>query len=93
VDDPRQGPQIQRLVDELLAHGCELHAMEKLKRVPPPFGQDHPRAELLKHKGLALGAQPPENSTSSRQLLDWTEATLRATAPLVHRLDKRLNQP
>jgi uncharacterized protein (TIGR02453 family) len=92
VDDPRQGPEIHKLVDELLAQGCQLHAMEKLKRVPPPFAQDHPRAELLKHKGLALGAQPPENCSSSRLLLDWTEATLRATAPLVHRLDKGLNQ-
>jgi uncharacterized protein (DUF2461 family) len=92
VDDPRQGAQIQKLVDGLLAQGFELHAMEKLKRVPPPFAQDHSRAELLKHKGLALGVQPPEDCSGSRVLLDWTEATLRATAPLMHRLDKSLSQ-
>ena len=50
--------------------------MEKLKRVPPPYPQDHPRAELLKHKGLAVMAQPKDNVSGSRQFLDWAEAQL-----------------
>ena len=64
--------------------------MEKLKRVPPPYPQDHPRAELLKHKGLAVMAQPKDNVSGSRQFLDWAEARLRAAAPVVHLLDKAL---
>ena len=66
--------------------------MEKLKRVPPPYAQDHPRAELLKHKGLAVMAQPVANVSGSRELLDWAETELRAAAPLVHLLDKGLAQ-
>ena len=54
----RQGAQFQKLVDALVARGFQVAAMEKLKRVPPPYAQDHPRAELLKHKGLAVMAQP-----------------------------------
>jgi uncharacterized protein (TIGR02453 family) len=90
VADPKQGARMQRLVDALLADGCTIAAMEKLKRVPQPYAQDHPRAELLKHKGFAVMAQPEANVSGSREFLDWAEARLRAAAPLVHLLDKAL---
>src|SRR5207237_7438248 len=93
LDRVQSGAAIQRLVDGLLAQGFTIEAMEKLKRVPPPYPQDHPRAELLKHKGFAIMAQPTENVSSSRLLLDWAEAQLRAAAPLMHLLDKGLGQP
>jgi uncharacterized protein (TIGR02453 family) len=92
LDNPRHGAQFQKLVDGLLARGNQVAAMEKLKRVPPPYAQDHPRAELLKHKGLAVMAQPEQNVSSSRLLLDWAEAELRAAAPLIHLLDKTLSK-
>jgi uncharacterized protein (TIGR02453 family) len=92
LDSPRQGAQFQKLVDGVLARGNQLSAMEKLKRVPPPYAQDHPRAELLKHKGIAVMAQPEQNVSGSRQLLDWAETELRAAAPLIHLLDKALLQ-
>jgi uncharacterized protein (TIGR02453 family) len=93
LDVFQSGAEIQRLVDELLAQGFSVEAMEKLKRVPPPYPQDHPRAELLKHKGFAVMAQPTENVSSSRLLLDWAEAQLRAAAPLMHVIDKALTEP
>ena len=93
LDDSRRGAEIQTMVDRLLAQGCTVEAMEKLKRVPPPYTQDHPRAELLKHKGFAIMAQPEENVSSSRRLLDWAEAQLRAAAPLMHLLDTALVEP
>jgi uncharacterized protein (TIGR02453 family) len=92
VADPKQGARMQRLVDALLADGCTIAAMEKLKRVPQPYAQDHPRAELLKHKGFAVMAQPEANVSGSREFLDWAEARLRAAAPLVHLLDKALTR-
>ncbi len=93
LDRVQSGAAIQRLVDGLLAQGFTIEAMEKLKRVPPPYPQDHPRAELLKHKGFAVMAQPTENVSSSRLLLDWGEAQLRAAAPLIHAIDKALTEP
>jgi uncharacterized protein (TIGR02453 family) len=93
LDGVQSGAEVQRRVDELLAQGFSIEAMEKLKRVPPPYAQDHPRAELLKHKGFAIMAQPTENVSSSRLLLDWAEAQLRAAAPLMHVIDKALTQP
>jgi len=93
LDRVQSGAELQRLVDGLLAQGFTIEAMEKLKRVPPPYPQDHPRAELLKHKGFAVMAQPTENVSSSRLLLDWAEAQLRAAAPLIHAIDKALTEP
>jgi len=61
LDDKRTGARFQTLVDGLLAQGFSIEAMDKLKRVPSPYAQDHPRADLLKYKGLAVMAQPAEN--------------------------------
>src|SRR5438876_9540170 len=61
LDHPQRGAEIKRMVDLLLAQGYSIEAMEKLKRVPSPYAQDHPRAELLKHKGFAVMAQPTEH--------------------------------
>jgi uncharacterized protein (TIGR02453 family) len=91
IDDGRTGSEIQRLVDQLLARGCTLSSWEGLKRVPAPYPQDHPRAELLKRKGLAIVAQPRQDVTASRAMLDWAEVELRAAAPLMNLLDRRLN--
>jgi uncharacterized protein (TIGR02453 family) len=91
LDDPREGATIQDMVDRLVADGFKLEAMEKLKRVPPPFAQDHPRGELLRHKGLAVVSQAGEDVAASRALLDWAEVRLRAAAPLIHRLDTFLS--
>jgi uncharacterized protein (TIGR02453 family) len=92
VDHPKLGAQFQNLVDQLLAQGCTVAAMDKLKRVPPPYPQDHPRADLLKHKGFAVLAQPKDNVSGSRLLLDWAEGQLRAAAPLMHLLDKTIRE-
>jgi uncharacterized protein (TIGR02453 family) len=92
LDSPL-GAKVQQQVNRLVALGFGLEAMEKLKRVPPPYAQDHPRGGLLKHKGLALAVQPAEGISSSRKLLDWAEEQLRATVPLMDLLDKALADP
>jgi uncharacterized protein (TIGR02453 family) len=91
--DSAVGARIQAQVDALVVRGFGLEAMEKLKRVPPPYPQDHPRADLLRHKGLAVVAQAADGLSSSPKLLDWAEEQLRAAAPLVHLLDNALAEP
>jgi uncharacterized protein (TIGR02453 family) len=88
LDDPTLGPEIQAIVDGLLAEGFALTSMESLKRVPPPYPRDHPRAELLKRKGLAVYIVPPEELAATPGLLDWAEERLRRAAPLAHWLDR-----
>ena len=51
VGDDRSGKQIAGIVAELREKGYDVEGQE-LKRVPSPWPQDHPRAELLKHKRL-----------------------------------------
>lgn len=47
----RSGNELVAIVTALRKKGYEVEGQE-LKRVPPPYAQDHPRAELLKHKRL-----------------------------------------
>ena len=51
VGDDRSGKQIAGIVAELRDKGYDVEGQE-LKRVPSPWPQDHPRADLLKHKRL-----------------------------------------
>ena len=51
VADNRSGNELVRIVEELRRKGYDVEGQE-LKRVPPPYPQDHPRADLLKHKRL-----------------------------------------
>jgi len=90
VDHARYGRELQKIVDDLAARGFGLDSMESLKRAPAPYPQDHPRADLLKRKGLATGIQIPDELLQSAELLDWTEEHMRLTKPLVTWLDRHV---
>jgi len=90
VADDETGAPLQRAIDDLRKRGYGIEAMERTKRVPPPYAQDHPRGELLKHKGLAVGIQVPEGLTQSLELLDWAEAEMRRSKAVVDWLDRHL---
>lgn len=47
------GDKLAELLAELTANGARLSEPD-LKRVPAPYPQGHPRADLLRHKGLAV---------------------------------------
>jgi uncharacterized protein (DUF2461 family) len=90
LDDPKLGPKLTSMVNTLVSDGWQVASMETLKRVPAPYAQDHPCAELLKRKGLAMSAQPSEGISATSAFADWAEAKLRAAAPVVHWLDRHL---
>ena len=54
VDDPASGEALEAIVKDVGAAGFAVEG-ESLKRVPPGFDKDHPRAELLKRKSLTAG--------------------------------------
>ncbi|ABM10218.1 DUF2461 domain-containing protein [Paenarthrobacter aurescens] len=56
VDAPDSGLELQKIVEAVAAKGFAIEG-EKLKTVPRGFDQDHPRAELLKHKSLSAGVE------------------------------------
>ncbi len=46
------GAELAALVERLRAGGVEVHGHASLKSAPRGFAADHPRIELLRHKGL-----------------------------------------
>lgn len=82
VLDPKAGPALQRAVNAVVKAGYTL-AGEKTKRVPRGCDPEHPRAELLKHKGLfaGLGSKiPPE--FHGPELVALCQAHYKALMPL-----------
>ncbi len=73
------GTQLAGIVTKLKKSGYDLGG-EVLKRVPPPWPQEHPRAELLRRKSLYAwknyGLQPWLGSASARRYVVkmWTDA-------------------
>ncbi len=59
VDNPRRGAALQRILQQGQQQLGEVMGAEGYKRVPAGYDKDHPRAELLKRKGVVLGQQGP----------------------------------
>jgi uncharacterized protein (TIGR02453 family) len=81
--DPKRGAVAGRLAAKLAAEGFGLSAIETLKRVPAGLDPAHPRADLLRMKGLVASIALPRRLLAKRALLDEVLAQARAAAPLV----------
>ena len=78
------GAELSTVLEGLGAAGCGYTAAA-LKRVPAPFPADHPRAELLKQKGLTVGRDVPlPLELGGPEFVDWAEAAFVSVEP-VHR--------
>ena len=91
VADDKAGTALLRLVKELRSKRIEVSAHETLKSAPRGYPRDHPRIDLLRHKGLTAWKEWSvgpwlATSTSKRRILD----VLRATAPLRKWLDSNV---
>ncbi|GIF74534.1 DUF2461 domain-containing protein [Asanoa siamensis] len=83
VDDDGSGPRLAALVAEAAADGVAIHGHDQLKRVPRGYDKDHPRADLLRHKGVVAWKEWPVapwlgTAAAKRRVADF----LRASAPL-----------
>jgi len=73
------GAQLAAIMAKLTKSGYDVGG-EELKRVPPPWPQGHPRAELLRRKSLYVwknyGLKPWLGSSSARKYVVklWTDA-------------------
>lgn len=84
VLDEKKGKALGALVAGAQRAGLQVDAMETLKRVPPGVDPQHPRAELLKKKGLGLGREDlPKKVRFSKALAPWLVEQARAAAPVV----------
>jgi uncharacterized protein (TIGR02453 family) len=81
--DDKRGRELAGMVAKLEKKGFRLGAMETTKNVPRGVDPAHPRAELLKKKGLIVSFDAPTAEITKRALLDWAMDRARAAAPVV----------
>jgi uncharacterized protein (TIGR02453 family) len=87
----KTGREIAALVAKATKAGLEVDAHEILQRVPKPHDADHPRAELLRHKGLIVGFPAiPRGLIHKPALTGWLVAQAKLAAPVVAWLSKRV---
>jgi uncharacterized protein (TIGR02453 family) len=85
IDDSRSGGALADALAELSQGRALDIAGQELKRVPKPYAGDHPRADLLRHKGFQARwpeTTPPE--VHSGAFVDWCATRLSACAA-IHR--------
>jgi uncharacterized protein (TIGR02453 family) len=80
----KTGKQVVQLATKLRGAGYEVGGHEDYKRVPKPYNEDHPRAVLLKQRGLTVGFPAiPRGLFHRRELVDWMVEKAAASSPLV----------
>ena len=84
IVDDGQGGALQQLLRKLTRAGFGVGSHDTLQRVPRGFDPDHPRADLLKRKGLIVTFPAlPRRLLVSRKLVDWLTVHAKRTVPLV----------
>ena len=91
VGDDRTGGQLVAVIDEVARAGIGVHGHGSLKTVPRGYPKDHPRIDLLRHKGLTTWHQwPPAawlgTAAAKKRLVDF----FRASRPLRAWLDDQV---
>jgi uncharacterized protein (TIGR02453 family) len=83
VDAEKSGTELAEIVAALHAGGYQLMSHDVLKTAPRGFSQEHPRIELLRHKGIAMSMAWPAGAwLGTRQAKDRVVKALRAAGPL-----------
>jgi len=85
------GEVFAKELKKLLAKGYDVHSHDALKRVPQGFDPEHPRADLLRQKGFALGYPAvPAGLPGKPEYVAWIVAQSRAAAKVLDWLESAL---
>jgi len=88
VADDRTGKELTRLIATIEGAGIGVHGHGSLKTAPKGYPKDHPRLELLRHKGITTWKEWPAagwlGTAAAQQRI---VAFLRASRPLRQWLD------
>ena len=83
VDKQKSGAELATIVAALHKAGYETMAHEVLKTAPRGYPKDHPRIDLLRHKGIAMMKTWPVGAwLGTKKAKDRVVETLRAGVPL-----------
>ena len=92
VDDESSGSELASIVATLREHGYDVGAHEVLKTAPKGYPKDHPRIELLKHKGIVMSRYWPVGAwLGTRKAKDRVVACLEAARPLNAWLERHVS--
>ena len=84
IADDRRGAELTKIIASLAKKGFPARAHESYKRVPKGFDPEHPRAELLKGKGLIVRyPEIPAGLLATPKLGKWVADACKTAAPLV----------
>jgi uncharacterized protein (TIGR02453 family) len=84
VADDKRGKELGKILTTLEKKGFEVDSHDTLKRVPKGYEPDHPRAEMLKRKGLVVSfPKLPAGLLSTPKLAAWLRDQCKITAPFV----------
>ncbi|HEU0033827.1 MAG TPA: TIGR02453 family protein [Kofleriaceae bacterium] len=87
----KPGSALAKLIRTLRDAGYEVGGIDDYKRVPKPYPDDHPHAELLKQRGLvARFPAIPRGMLHQARLADWLVERAAAVSPLVSWLHKHV---
>jgi uncharacterized protein (TIGR02453 family) len=94
VADDRTGEELTRLIATIERAGIGVHGHGSLKTAPKGYPKDHPRLDLLRHKGLTTWKAWPTaawlgTAAAKRRIVDF----LRASRPLRQWLDANVGPP
>jgi uncharacterized protein (TIGR02453 family) len=88
VAEDRSGVELAELVAAARATGLEITAHEILKTAPKGYPKDHPRIELLRHKGLITWREWPAGAwLGTRRAKDRVVEFLRQSKPIMQWLN------
>lgn len=93
IEEDRSGRALVPVLDALVEAGWELHG-DRYVRLPKPFSPEHPRADLLRSKSLAVMQQlEPAEWMHTPQCLDRIAALWRELGPLNDWLGRHVGPP
>jgi uncharacterized protein (TIGR02453 family) len=83
VENNKSGAQLAEIVALLRSAGYDTMSHEVLKTAPRGIDKDHPRIDLLRHKGIAMMKNWPVGAwLGTAKAKDRVLTTLRAAGPL-----------
>jgi uncharacterized protein (TIGR02453 family) len=83
VADEQSGPELESIVATLRKDGYDVGAHEVLTTAPKGYPKEHPRIELLRHKGIVMSRSWPVGPwLGTKKAKDRVVAGLEAARPL-----------
>ena len=91
VDDGKSGRELESVVATLRNGGYEVGGHDVLKTAPRGYPKDHPRIDLLRHKGIVMSRSWPVGAwLGTRQVKDRVVTCLEAARPLTAWLERHV---